>query len=389
MRPIRLAWALAMGIGLAPALGDEFDRLEGRSLADLPGSDAAEPHESLTVGAMMALPGVLMDSRATLLVVETDQGNLARMLVSLAFRKPSGGDGAGAKPAPILMVERFDTFEAGPATTRLARGRDLALFDGFRLDLDTGQVVPDGHGGDVRFVGAEKPPENAVEATGGATIYTVRRSPIRDEPAPGRPSPGRNVLPGDFAGRYRFVANDQWTGRLDLDVDAQGVITGELRSEESGNAYKVTGQVDASEPNLAHFAVEFPRSRLECAGRLFTEGKDALAGTASLLERVYGFYARREPGDAGGDAGPVEVGAATVIEMDAEGVPRIGGEALDGEALDARLRTLAEEDAEAPVVILADGRAEFRRVRALLGVLERAGLKGRIAVRGESGGPRP
>ena len=136
-------------------------------------SPDAKPLARLTVAEIAGLPSVLHDSRAALLVATTDRGNLARMLVSVALRKAPGG---GGEPVPVLVLERFDTFEAGRMANRLARGRDLILFDGFRFDLDGGQVVPEGQGGDLQFQAADAR-NGSLVALGTARLYRARQAP--------------------------------------------------------------------------------------------------------------------------------------------------------------------------------------------------------------------
>src|SRR5262245_29576630 len=101
---------LGLGILVAPVRGDEFERIEGEALASVPRSKDATPQTELTIGALDALPSVLRETRSALLVVTTEQGNLTRMLVVPAFRRPPG---SAQPPVPMLVLERFDTFDAG------------------------------------------------------------------------------------------------------------------------------------------------------------------------------------------------------------------------------------------------------------------------------------
>jgi hypothetical protein len=280
------------GTTLPWAGADEFERLEGEVLAAVPRSKDATPQAQLTMGAIAALPSVLRDSRAALVVVTTDLGNYTRLLLSPGLRKPPGGAG---EPVPVLVIDRFDTFDAGNVAARLARGRELVLFDGFRVDLDSGLVVPEDQGGDVRFlVAGEGGPR--LEAVGKARLYTLATSPLASAPAGAQPAVGRAVLPGDFAGRYRLFANGQWSGTLDLKVDDDGGVSGRFRSDLNGAVYVVSGQVAAGVPHKVSFRIKFPRTQQEYEGFLWTEGKGALAGTVTMLDRAYGFFALREGG---------------------------------------------------------------------------------------------
>jgi hypothetical protein len=238
-----------------------------------------------------------------LVLAKTDQGNYARMLVSAGFRKPSD---ATKELIPILVLERFDTLEAGPATSRIARGRDVVLFDGFSFDLDSGMVVPEGQGGDLLF-SAKGEGGPSLRALSGTTLFTLDKSPLQPRAADVL-TPGRGVRPGDFQGLYHLMADGQWSGRLELVVAGDGSVSGRFRSDQSGGSYKVVGELAPDAPNRITFSIDLPRSRLEFDGRLWTDGKGAMAGTVTLLDRTYGFVAIRE----GGRLAPEGVEAASV-----------------------------------------------------------------------------
>lgn len=297
---VRMALAVSIGRGLAGvATADEFDRLEGPALAGAAGGPAATPHDRLTLAEILGLPTVLQGTRSALVVATTDLGNPSRLLISPALRKPPGGQG---EPIPVLVLERFETFEAPRATTRLARGRDLILFDGFLVDLDTGQVVPEGQGGDLRFR-VDGPDGPRLESNGGATLATFDRSPVPPPAAGAGPSAGRAVVATDFSGRFQLFANGQWSGRLDLAADAEGRLTGQFRSDLHGETYEVEGRVSPDVPNRVRFTIAFPRVRPEYEGYLWTEGKGAMAGTLTMLERPFGFFAIREGARIGPEDG--------------------------------------------------------------------------------------
>jgi hypothetical protein len=124
------------------------------------------------------------------------------------------------------------------------------------------------------------------------------------------------VRAGDFAGRYHLFANGQWSGTLDLKVDDAGGVSGRFRSDSSGAAYPVSGQ---AAPDVAHkvsFHIKFPRTQQNYEGFLWTEGKGAIAGRMTMLDRAYGFFAVRDGGRIvfeGDDVGSLaeKEGAAT------------------------------------------------------------------------------
>ena len=167
------------------------------------------------------------------------------------------------------------------------------LFGGFRLDLDTGQVVPDGLGGDLLF-NARGDEDGSLAAIPPAKLSTLEKAPLLPSPSPGLPSQGLTVVPADFSGRFRLSVNGQSSARLELAVDPAGTVSGTFQSESSGSVYPVSGKVDPQTPQKLGFSVKFPRSRQDFTGLLWSEGKNVLAGTASMLNREFSFIALRE-----------------------------------------------------------------------------------------------
>lgn len=296
----------AFFVMVAPATAGEFDRLEGDALARISKDEHVKRHDRLTFAEIDALPAMLPDHRSAFLVVKTGQGNYARVLVTAGLRKPPEGEsgammkgeagkmaGAGQGGAvPVLVLERFDTFEPGKSGSRIARGAGLILFEGFQVDLDSGQVVPPGQGGDLTFrKEGDAPP--ALKPLGSAVIFTPTK-PIAPATAAAGPSTGKSVLPGDFAGRFRLQADGRWSGLLELEVAADRGLTGRFRSEANGTSYPVTGQVLAESPQKAQFTIKFPRVEQEYDAFLWTEGKNIMAGSFTMQDRSFGFYAVRE-----------------------------------------------------------------------------------------------
>jgi hypothetical protein len=81
---------------------------------------------------------------------------------------------------------------------------------------------------------------------------------------------------------------------LELIVSDDRQITGHFRSEPGGNSYSVRGEVASDPPNKLTFTIKFPRTEQEYEGFLWTEGKWGLAGTFTMLDRRFGFFAVRE-----------------------------------------------------------------------------------------------
>ncbi len=277
---------------IASAHGDEFGRLVGPPLFDVPRRADARGQTKLTVRALEALPEVLKGERAALVIATTDQGNMAKLLLSAGMRKRQDGGGKNDL-VPVLIVDRFETIDGGDRMSFKARGHDLMLFEGFQVDLDTGQVVPDGFGGDIRLSagGADGPD---LTALGANKLYTFDK-PLPIAPtSPGRPSSGRTVLPTDFNGRYHLMANGQISGDLELSVAEDATVSGRFRSDRNGAAYPVTGKVAADLARKIEFTIQFPRSTQTYEGLLWTEEKNAFAGTVQILDHPYSFFAVRE-----------------------------------------------------------------------------------------------
>ncbi|WP_145272731.1 biopolymer transporter ExbD [Tautonia plasticadhaerens] len=300
MRRTLPAVALLLTGSIAPA--DDFDRLEGRVLSGLVEGPGVVARDRLTLLDLAAMPNMLQGIRSPVLLVRTDLGNPSRVLISPGFRPAHPEDGADpdAPPelVPVLVLERFATFEAGggSAPDRLAEGRGVILFGGFTFDLDSGQVVPEGQGGDLRFVVEDEGGGGQrLEAIGGASISTLQTPPEFPETAPGTPSPGRSILPGDYAGRYRLYADGSLSGTLDLDVEGRSV-SGRFRSDQTGSSYEVRGEVEDGPDPPVRFSVQLPRTTQEYEGRLFSDGKGAMAGSLVMVDRERPFFALREGG---------------------------------------------------------------------------------------------
>jgi hypothetical protein len=393
---ILVAAILAGACQLRPgtvASTDEFGRLEGPSLFELAGRADARAHAQLTFREMEALPVVLRDERAPLVIVKTESGNLAKMVVSPGFRKfkPSEKDGP---LVPVLVVERFETIDAGDHRSVKARGKELTLFDRFQLDLDTGQVVPEGLGGDVVFL-TQAPDGPRLAALSGSRLSTLDKPPPSPAPAPGKPSSGRAIVPSDFAGRYSLTANGQWSGTLVLAVDPAGIIAGHFHSDRNGSAYPVTGQVAADIPQKVSFFVQFPRARQVYEGFLWTEGKNLIAGSVSMLEHPYSFIAIREGAsltadtiDLGALPAAHEKSARRVVRLD-DGSDRyaVDGQTHSEAELTEILSKAVKAEANTAVLLRVSDAVPFERVRRAAAAIRGAGVsRVQLAVSTDTGG---
>jgi hypothetical protein len=339
----------------SPSTADQFEQLDGPWLSKaLKGADLTS-RNTLSLADIGAMPALLKDTRSALVLAKTDQGNPVRLLIVPELRKPGAGKG---DPIPVVVLERLDSFDSGEPTSRLASRKDIVIFDGFQVDLDTGQVVPEGQGGDVIFrINGEAGPR--LETIGSARLLTMTRAPVFDTSKIPQPTPGKTVLPGDFAGRYRLFANGQWSGTLDLKVEGRGVVTGQFRSDLHGTTYPVTGQVATDVAHKLLFAIKYPRARQEFEGYLWAEGKGAMAGVASIAERPVGFFAIREGSrfaPEGTDIGPLaKVGkdqeGEHVVEILADKIT-LDGKAATLDDLASFLKPLVEDESKPSPTLL-------------------------------------
>lgn len=372
-----------LGVLASVSLGDEFDRLTGQELAGLLRNSSIVNRKSLDFGELEGLPSVLRDVRSALVIGRTDQGNLFRMLVSPGFRKRPVPKDA---PVPILVLERFMTMDGGNPSARVAQGKDIVLFPGFELDLDSGQVVPTGLGGDLGFSIRDQAGESGVlRSLGSAGMATLREPARLTGPLPGLPSEGRVVIPTDFSGRFRLVANSQWTGSLELTANAMGSVTGKFQSDASGSISSVTGTIDPAMPSKIAFTIDFPRAKQEYQGLLWTEGKNAITGSMSMLQKEFGFLAAREGVESSltGTSGLVKVrkspgSVQSPIRIRVEEQPdhyAIGRTQHTRTSLMEALATALRPDPQLEVHLTATATTPFSRLREAIETIEAVGVK--------------
>jgi biopolymer transport protein ExbD len=376
---------------------DEFGRFLGPPLFDVPTRADAHGQTRLSVRALEALPEVIRGERSALVVVTTDQGNMAKLLISSGFRKRLG-DGGKETLAPVLILDRFETIDGGDRISWKARGRDTVLFGGFAFDLDTGQVVPEGFGGDIglKAGGGADGPE--LTALGTNKLYTLEK-PLPPAPvSPGHPSTGRAVLPTDFSGRYSLMANGQMSGTLDLSIDPDGMVSGQFRSDRKGSVYPVTGKVAADLSRKIEFTIQFPRSQQLYEGLLWTQDKNAFAGTVQILDHPYSFFAVREGAALAADtidldrALPPAIARGTTNRIvtleDAADRYTLDGAPKSAAELTTALKAVAKAQPNGAVVLRVPESVPFERVLRAARIIREAGISSiRVGAKGASGAP--
>jgi hypothetical protein len=273
---------------LAPRIAhaDAFDLYTNDLLAKIPKADGVLHVKELTQELLVEHGRVLPGTRAAFVVVKTNEGRYAKLLVQASGQK------VGDKTLPILSIERFITFKDGEERTIIAEGKSLRLFQDFQLSLDLGQIVPASVGGDIRLVVTEA--KTFVEPIGKAEIYLVTKPLAEATPKnPEKVIVGATFEPKYFSGVYKLYDDGRRSGKLILKVAADGFVDGWYYSDKDGAKYEVTGKV--GEPSHAiKFKIQLPRAAQEFQGWMFTGDGRAICGVSRLLEREAGFYAVRE-----------------------------------------------------------------------------------------------
>ncbi len=243
--------------------------------------------ERLTPTMIVDHDNVLPKAGSAFVVVRTSGDRWAKLLVTAAKQKV-GKD----KTVPILLVEKFVTYKEGEERQVLASGSNLSLFNGFRLSLDQGQVVPEELGGDIRFVvDGEKV---HAEPVGKAKMYIVtKHDPSLAPKKDGKFVLGEKLEARHVAGTFKLFDDGRRSGKMTLKVDEEQKITGWYYSDRDGAKYEVKGKVGPL-PHQVEFTIRLPRTEQSFKGLLFTGDGKAMAGTSKLAEREAAFYAVRE-----------------------------------------------------------------------------------------------
>lgn len=281
-----LAALCALAFTASAARADAFDLYLNATLNKLIDGPNVTETKRLTPDLVGDNDRVLNGLPYAFLVVKTNEGRNAKLLVQVARQKVEDD-----KLVPFLLVERYVTFKEGEERTRLVEGRNVALYPGFRLSLDRGQVVPEGLGGDLRFV--VDGDTLYAEPVGKAKLHVVTKA-LADL----APPKGEKVVVGDkfepryFSGTYKLHEDGRRSGKLTLKVEEDGTVGGAFYSDRDGSKYEVRGQV-GTPAHAIQFVIVFPRTEQTFRGMMFTGDAEAIAGTARMNERDTGFYAVR------------------------------------------------------------------------------------------------
>jgi hypothetical protein len=268
-----------------PVQADAFDLYTNRVLTKLVESKNVKEVKQLPTNSLIDHDRVLPGIPSAFLVVKTNGGRHAKLLVQAGKQKVDAG-----RALPILLIERYVTYKEGEERTVVAGGKNLSLYPGFRLSLDLGQVVPEVMGGDLRFVAEGD--KVLVEPVGKARLFLVTKG-LELAPKKGAKFVmGGRFEPRYFNGTFQLFDDGRRSGRLTLEVDAEGNVGGSYYSDKDGAKYAVKGKV--GNPNhTIEFRIRFPRVEQTFKGMLFTGNGQALAGTSRMVERDAAFYAVR------------------------------------------------------------------------------------------------
>lgn len=230
----------------------------------------------------------LSGSQAGFVLVKTNEGRNAKILLQFARQKINN-----EKFAPMVVIERFVTYREGQERTVLANGKNIALFNGFRFNLDLGQIVPAELNADIEFGADDKGP--FLRKIGQSKLFLVkkRHPEAKPEEKANAPVVGPVFDIKYFNGNYLLQDDGRRSGKLKIEVDASGDVSGSFYSDKDGQKYDIRGKVGGPAHSI-QFVIKFPRIEQTFQGFLFTGDAKAIAGTSRLIDRESGFFAIRE-----------------------------------------------------------------------------------------------
>jgi hypothetical protein len=285
---IRCFLVLVLGLVLSTSgrAADAFDHYVNPVLAKVVEAKGTKEVKKLTQTLIVENDRVLPRTTAAFLIVKTNQGRHAKLLVQVARQKIDA-----ERSMPMLLVDRYVTYKEGEERTIQASGKNLSLFPGFRFSLDLGQVVPEELGGDLRIAVEEN--RLIAQPLGKAKLYLVTKALADVVPKKGAKFVmGETFEPKYFNGVYKLYDDGRRSGKLTLKVEDDGSVGGSYYSDKDGAKYDVFGKIGMPKHSI-QFTIKFPRSQQKFQGWLFTGDGLFLTGTSRLAEREAGFYAKR------------------------------------------------------------------------------------------------
>lgn len=265
---------------------DAFDRYLSAVLEKAPTSAGVKEVKQLTPDMIGDNDRVLPKTNGALLIVKTNEARFSKLLVQAARQKVND-----TTSLPILLIERYVTYQEGEERAVEAAGQNVKLFNGFRLSLDIGQIVPAELGGDLQFVAEGD--KVYLQPVGKAKLYLVTKPLPGTEPKKStKPVVGDTFQSSYFNGTYHLHDDGRRSGRLKLQVDESGDVSGAYYSDKDGKKYDVYGKIGPTK-NAITFTIKFPRVEQIFQGLMFTGDASAIAGSSRLQEQPTAFYALR------------------------------------------------------------------------------------------------
>jgi hypothetical protein len=283
----RVVLSLTAAIVLSTAVrADIFDYYTNSVLARLVEAEGLKEQKEISQRQLIQHDRVLTATPGTFLVIKTNQGRWAKLLVQVARHRMDE-----SRYLPMLLVERYVTFREGEERTIQASAKDVALYPGFRLSLDLGQIVPEELGGDLRVLADND--KLVLAPIGKARLYLVNKELTDVVPKKGpKLVVGTTFEMSYFNGSYKLYDDGRRSGVLKLKVEDDGTVSGAYYSDRDGQKYEVSGKIGTPQYSI-QFTIKFPRSEQVFQGWLFTGDGQVLTGSSRLVGREAGFYAKR------------------------------------------------------------------------------------------------
>ena len=151
-----------------------------------------------------------------MIVVKTNDNRWAKLLVQHGRQKIDD-----KVSAPIILVERYVTFREGEERTIHATGKNIHLFEDFRLNLDLGQIVPKDVPADLRVGVNDGFP--FLESIGKAEMYVITKHlPEANPVKPAKLVIGAQFEMRYFNGSYKLFDDGRRSGTLNLKIADTG-----------------------------------------------------------------------------------------------------------------------------------------------------------------------
>lgn len=279
----RIAFVLVTFVLISSAQAiDVFDRHTSRVLEQA--IEGKESVDKISSGDAARLQTLGFGITNPCIVVKTNNGNYAKALVSWAFRKNDTG------VTPVLILERFVTYNRERGNQTLAAKKNVMLFTGFGFDFDLGQVVPADQQPDIQFT-----KERSIVPVGEAKLFGLDGSalPKDAEDDAYDPNAHEGVQPRDFNGAWKVNADGRWVGSWELEVQEGSRVKGRYFSDDTRAAYPLKGRISGF-PHRLLLEVELANAVQEFEVYLWTTDKSTMAGVTTMIDRKFGVYATRQ-----------------------------------------------------------------------------------------------